>query len=149
MVDVSTPKAPLLVSATEFPNSVWGVGVEDGVAVLQSGPLQTFDVSRPEAPVPLGKTETSLAVRRIIVRDGAYTGAGNKNLDFAGKAITLRSENGAASCTIDCEGSGRGFSFTAGETSATVVEGFAIINGNVADGGGMYCENASPTVLDA
>jgi len=31
----------------------------------------------------------------VIVRDGTYTGTGNKNIDFSGKAITLKSENGA------------------------------------------------------
>ena len=30
----------------------------------------------------------------IIVRDGTYTGAGNRDIDFNGKAVHLRSENG-------------------------------------------------------
>jgi hypothetical protein len=44
----------------------------------------------------------------IVVADGIYTGTGNKDLDFGGKIIKLRSENGPANCIIDCEGSGRG-----------------------------------------
>ena len=64
----------------------------------------------------------------IIVRDGIYSGADNKNLDFGGRAITLRSENGPATCVIDCEGAGRGFYFHTGETSASVVDGFTITN---------------------
>jgi len=45
----------------------------------------------------------------VLVADGTYTGEGNKNLDFKGKAIIVRSENGASATIIDCEGEGRGF----------------------------------------
>ncbi len=48
----------------------------------------------------------------VVVADGVYTGAGNKNLDFHGKLITVRSASGdPVLCTIDCEGAGRGFIF--------------------------------------
>ena len=33
----------------------------------------------------------------VLVADGNYTGEGNKNLDFNGKAITVTSKNGAES----------------------------------------------------
>jgi len=84
----------------------------------------------------------------IIVRDGTYTGACNKNLDFKGKAITLRSENGAQNCIIDCGDDGRGFYFHSGETSVSVVDGFTIINGSVSGNGGCVFigKNSSPTV---
>ena len=39
----------------------------------------------------------------------------NKNLDFKGKMITVKSENGATTCFIDCECSGQGFYFHHGE----------------------------------
>lgn len=89
----------------------------------------------------------------VLVADGVYTGAGNKNLDLAGKAIVVRSEHGPDSCIIDCQGDGRGFYFHSGETSATRVEGFTIRNGlaiySTAGGeygGGAYCYNSSPTI---
>ena len=83
----------------------------------------------------------------IIVRNGTYTGAGNKNLDFHNKAITLRSKNGPDNCVIDCENNGRGFHIT--ETAASMVDGFSVINGgNVTDGGGIYCANSSPTITN-
>ena len=47
----------------------------------------------------------------VWVSDGTYTGEGNRDLDFKGKAITLRSRNGAATTIIDCEAKGRGFYF--------------------------------------
>jgi len=34
----------------------------------------------------------------IVVDDGVYTGDGNRDIDFKGKAITLRSENGPENC---------------------------------------------------
>ncbi|MBM3242311.1 hypothetical protein FJZ31_39085 [Candidatus Poribacteria bacterium] len=83
----------------------------------------------------------------VLVANGTYTGAGNKNLDFKGKAITVTSENGAENCIIDCEGDGRGFYFHSGETEASVVNGFTITNGSSAwDGGGIACNESSPTI---
>ena len=59
----------------------------------------------------------------VVVCDGTYTDALNKNLDFAGKLITVRSENGPDNCIIDCENDGRGFYFHGGETGEAVVDG--------------------------
>ena len=84
----------------------------------------------------------------IIVRDGVYTGDGNKNLDFGGKALTLRSENGPDNCVIDCEGAGRGFNFHSGETAASILDGFTITNGYASSGGGILCDNSSPYILN-
>jgi len=36
----------------------------------------------------------------VLVADGEYKGSGNRNLDFNGKAITLKSRNGAKSTII-------------------------------------------------
>ncbi len=83
----------------------------------------------------------------VIVCDGTYTGAGNKNLDFHGKAITVRSANGPDNCIIDCEESGRGFHFHSGETDASVLNGLTIKNGTVTGyGGGIRCYYSSPTI---
>jgi PKD repeat protein len=85
----------------------------------------------------------------VLVANGTYTGTGNKNLDFNGKAIHLMSVGGADNCIIDCENSGRGFYFHSGETSTSIVEGFTIRNGSVGDyGGGVFCQNSSPTFTD-
>ncbi len=82
----------------------------------------------------------------VVVLDGTYTGVGNKDLDFGGKAITVRSENGPAGCIIDCQGNGRGFHFHSGEIDTSSVIGLTITGGNVANGGGMFCEDGSPTL---
>ena len=86
----------------------------------------------------------------ILVDDGIYKGDGNTDIDFHGKAITLRSKNGATKCIIDCSGSfenlHQGFYFHSGENSYSVVEGFTITNGNAFSGGGIYCKDSHPAV---
>lgn len=65
----------------------------------------------------------------VLVNGGLYSGPGNRDIDFRGKAITVRAR---AQCTIDCESvSGDphvGFTFFTGEPAATRLEGFTIIN---------------------
>ncbi len=91
----------------------------------------------------------------VLVADGTYRGPGNRDIDFLGKAITVQSEHGAATCIIDCQGSEadahRGWYFHSGETAASILAGFTVRNGWApgsldATGGGIYCEDASPTI---
>jgi len=88
----------------------------------------------------------------ILVADGTYTGEGNRDIDFLGKAITLRSENGPNNCIIDCNGTEaephRGFYFHSGEDENSVLDGFTITNGCATSGGGICCEESSPTVTN-
>ena len=81
----------------------------------------------------------------VIVMPGIYTGPRNRDIDFWGRMITVRSQEGPESCIIDCEAKGRGFYFHSGEGLNSVVEGFTITNG---DGGGMDIRDSSPTVID-
>ena len=86
----------------------------------------------------------------IIVADGTYTGSGNKNLVFYGKAITMRSASGdPALCTIDCQGNGRGLVFNRGEGPTSLVHGLTIANANSGWGAGIICQNnSSPTIVN-
>jgi len=98
----------------------------------------------------------------VIVKPGTYTGDGNRDIDFQGKAITVRSEQGPETCIIDCQGSlndrHRGFYFHRGEDADSVVAGFTIVNGFGLDeqfsntewsfGGSIYCEQSGPTITD-
>lgn len=79
----------------------------------------------------------------VLVADGVYTGTGNKNLDFNGRIIVVKSENGADFCIIDCQPSGRGFYFHSSETNDAVAEGFSIINGSMC---GIYINQSNPTI---
>lgn len=94
----------------------------------------------------------------VLIADGTYSGAGNRDLDFSGKAITVQSENGPSTCIIDCEGTysegHRGFYFHSGETATSAIVGITVINGYVIDtfplncGGAVLCDNASPEIRD-
>jgi parallel beta-helix repeat protein len=86
----------------------------------------------------------------VLVLDGTYTGAGNRDLDFGGRLITVRSENGPENCIIDCQGSGRGFHFHSGETAASAAAGFTITSGYLFEehGAGLYCVGSSPTIAN-
>ena len=79
----------------------------------------------------------------VLVADGTYTGDGNKNLDFGGKAITVKSDNGPEGCIIDGEGNGRGVYFHSGEGPDSVLEGFTIKNFVWR---GIFIWDCSPTI---
>jgi hypothetical protein len=89
----------------------------------------------------------------ITILDGTYTGTGNRHVNPAGNDLTIQSENGPASCIIDCQFAGRAFDLVSGETKATVIDGFTIRNGTVTDsspngqhGGAIYCDSSSPVI---
>lgn len=116
------------------------------LALPASAPAATFNVP---ADYPTIQAALSAAQDGDIVQvaDGTYTGSGNRNLDFAGKAIWLRSQNGPKKCIIDCESSGRAVVFDDGETEDAVLSGFTITNGFAAAfGGAIQCINSSPTI---
>lgn len=87
----------------------------------------------------------------IIVADGIYTGGGNRDINFFGKAIKVRSKNGPANCVIDCQGSmsdkHRGFYFHSGEDANSILDGFTITNGYVEIGGGICVRNRSTPII--
>jgi hypothetical protein len=85
----------------------------------------------------------------VVIADGTYTGVGNRDLDFKGKAITVRSVNGPDTVIIDVESNAgsRGFYFHTNETSASVLEAVTIRGGNADYGGGIrIASGAAPTI---
>ncbi|MCC6407397.1 MAG: hypothetical protein IT453_09535 [Planctomycetes bacterium] len=89
--------------------------------------------------------------RTVEVLDGVYTGARNRELDFNGKAIVLRSQNGPANCIIDCQSLGRAVHLSSGEALGTRFQGFTIRNGRIAGlgtmrGGGAVLVESGATV---
>jgi hypothetical protein len=93
----------------------------------------------------------------VELADGIYTGIGNRDIDFLGKAIAVRSQSGNPNtCVIDCEGLGRGFFFHSGEGPHASLVGVTVTNGqatgadNLArSGGGAHCRySSSPTITN-
>ncbi|MBD3401957.1 hypothetical protein GF420_03605 [candidate division GN15 bacterium] len=71
----------------------------------------------------------------VRVKNGTYTGTGNVNLSFQGKAILVTSNDFVTTpenLIIDCGGSpNRAFVFDDGETNSSVLSNFTIRNGDV------------------
>jgi hypothetical protein len=70
----------------------------------------------------------------IELVDGTFSGEGNCDIEYLGKAITIRSQSGdPETCVIDCGGTEtephRGFCFCNGEGLDSVLEGVTITNG--------------------
>ncbi|MHC4744068.1 MAG: right-handed parallel beta-helix repeat-containing protein [Planctomycetota bacterium] len=101
----------------------------------------------------------------VIVAPGTYTGDGNRDITFHGKAITVCSSNPedravVAATIIDCNAGEsdphRGFIFDSNEGSDSVLDGLTIINGYgpemefkkalLSFGGGILCKGASPVI---
>ena len=82
----------------------------------------------------------------VMVSDGTYF----ENIDFKGKAITVKSVNGASVTIIDGNAVNTVVTFQSQETTASVLDGFTIRNGAVAvnstTGSGVYVANSSPTI---
>jgi len=94
--------------------------------------------------------DVAVAGDTVMVADGTYTGHGNRDIDFHGKAIVVMSESGPYHTLINCQGEGRGFHFHTNEDHSSRVQGFTIING-IAQGGwgaGVLCYDASPAIVD-
>lgn len=118
-----------------------------------------FDsTGRPILVSPLGEyhvIQDALSVAEdgdvVELEDTIYSGTGNRDLDFGGKAITLRSQSGSPeNCIIDCGGTAqelhRAAVFQNGEGRDAVIENIAIFNGCNAGGGAILCDGASPTI---
>jgi hypothetical protein len=87
----------------------------------------------------------------VLVAAGTYAGPGNRDVDFQGKGLIVRSESGPDATTLDCERHGRGFVFTTGENEHAVLEGFRVMNGTTGEpmsGAGLVCVAASPRIIN-
>jgi hypothetical protein len=135
--------SPCAEQITVYVNAATGDDSWDGLCEEWDGVI-----CGPKATIQAGM-DAAQPGDTVIVGDGTYIGVGNKNLDYGGKAITVRSAGGAPeTCIIDCEGNGRGCSFQNGETLASVLDGFTITNGALEGehGSGVYCLQSSPTI---
>ncbi len=114
--------------------------------------ISTYRVPAEYPTIQAAIDATTLDGDVVLVADGVYTGPGNKNLDFGGKRITVRSENGPENCIIDCEGDGRGFHLHSGETVLSTIDGLTVRNGNSGTtggnryGGAILCDGSGATI---
>ncbi|MHC4574092.1 MAG: right-handed parallel beta-helix repeat-containing protein [Planctomycetota bacterium] len=103
----------------------------------------------------------------IVIQPNTYTGPGNRDIDFLGKAVTIRSIDPydphiVAATIIDCNGSEtephQGFYFHNNEDSNSVLDGLTIIRGYgtmmqiwgqvMPAGGALLCDASGPTIAN-
>ena len=91
----------------------------------------------------------------ILVAPGTYTGAGNRDIDFNGKNLVLKSELGPEVTIIDCQASAvdqhLGIHLHSGEDSTSVIDGFTVTHAFYdttfyASFAAIMSVNAAPTV---
>jgi len=100
-----------------------------------------------DAPTIQAGIDSAGAGDTVLLSPGTFSGAGNRNVDFKGKAITVESSGGAEFTIIDCGDVGRGFIFRSGEETSSILRGVGIVNGyHAVFGGAVYCVKASPTI---
>ncbi len=103
----------------------------------------------------LGSLNGNTEIIAIVLRDGAYTGVGNREVDFYNydyggyRNVAVRSENGPPNCIIDVENdySGLGTAFVVGGDGASEarLEGLTIRNAPFA---AIYCGGYASTIQD-
>lgn len=62
----------------------------------------------------------------VLVLPGTYKGNGNRNIEFFGKGLVVRSRDGPLTCTINVESMGQGFQVADREPVGTQIRGFTI-----------------------
>jgi len=85
----------------------------------------------------------------IELANGTFTGPGNRDISYGGRAITIRARSADPRATvIDCQGLGRAFLFDDGEGPESVLQGVTITNGRARYGGAVYIWHSNPTLKD-
>jgi hypothetical protein len=85
----------------------------------------------------------------VLIANGTYTGAGNRDISFQGKAIEVRGAGGDV--VVDAQFQGRGFIFSSGEGLGSVLSGITITHGqprtdNYSGGGIRFIDGSSPLI---
>lgn len=106
-----------------------------------------------DAPTVQAAIDSASAGDEIVLADGTFTGAGNREVDFKGKSVTVTSQSGhPETCIIDCEGGPAsprfGFWLANGETRATVLEGITVHGGYYPGGAAIIHDNSSPSIIN-
>jgi len=135
---------PTLNGATRYVNSACP---SDGTAATATcgptGPVRTIQ----------GGVNIAQSGDTVSVATGLYTGVGNINITWTSKNLTIKCNDSAHGCVIDCNFLGRAFNLGSTLTSASKIIGFKVIRGRSnsgigLEGGCFKLEGASVQILD-
>lgn len=122
--------------------------------LLTSGVPATTYLVRPDGtgdfPTIQAAVDGSVAGDVIELANGTFIGPGNRDVDYRGKAVTIRSQSGLPEgCVIDCQGSEtephRAFLIYA-DAEWLALEGVTIVGGCHDWGGGVHAAGEAPMV---
>ncbi len=132
------------------------------IAILTTTPVlaETYVVNPAgtgDFPTIQAAVGAAIAGDVIELTDGTFAGDGNRDVNYLGKAITIRSQSGQPEqCIVNVAGTEiephRGFSFVSGEQSTSLLEGITITGGWVESperGAGVRCDSASSPRIDS
>jgi parallel beta-helix repeat protein len=98
-----------------------------------------------EQPTIQAAISAAAAGDEVVVGPGIY----KENVNFAGKAITVRSASGPAVTIVDGQQLGSVVIFATGEGRGSVLRGFTLRNGRASSGGsGIRIQGTSPTIVN-
>ena len=148
---------PIVPTRNYYVDPVGGSDTWDGLSPIWEGGTRG-----PKAGIQTAiDVATTYGDDTIILAAATYRGKANRNIDFKGKYLTVRSTDPkdpdvVDATVIDCQKSGRGFKFTSGERRNSVLAGLTITNGSAPEeliydwphrvGGGIFCDHSSPTI---
>jgi hypothetical protein len=125
------------------------------VLVWPTAALATTYLVRPDGsgdfPTIQAAVDAAVNDDEIVLTNGTFRGPGNRDVNYLGKEIVVRSQSGdPEACVIDCEGSPgerhRGF-FIQG-VGHGALEGVTITRGTEQDGGGIWLMSSSLSILN-
>lgn len=112
-----------------------------GQALAQITPSSgTLSVTPPRITIQ-SAIDAAPAGGTVLVEPGTY----HENIDFHGKAITVKSLEGPAATRIEGVGGGAVVTFANGEGIGSILEGFTVAEGVA---GGIRCDGAGPIIRD-
>ncbi len=131
-------------------NTTWFLAAFVGILAAADANADTLHVPSHYATIQ-SAINAAVDGDEVVIADGTYTGDGNRDLDFNGKAITVRSASSdPASCIINCQHQGYGMLFYQGEGPGTLVDGLTIADAGYTytDGGAVVCNSSDPTIVN-
>jgi hypothetical protein len=136
---------------------VWGCGLLLALLLAAAPARAAFHEVHPDGSGDYATIQDAVDAATegdtIVLTAGTFHGDGNRDIDFGGKNLTVRSASGdPADVILDCEAGEsdqhRGFYFHSGEGASSLVRGITIWGGYLIFGGGVHIADCGPTIED-